>query len=41
MDKSCLMKAGIVAVGGGGFGFLMAVFMNAVEFNRDIEFRAR
>jgi import inner membrane translocase subunit TIM22 len=36
MDTNCALKALMVTVAGGGFGFLMALFMNSVEM-RDMD----
>ena len=36
METNCLLKAAMVTVGGGVMGFVMALFMNAMEF-RDVE----
>ena len=35
-DTSCMVKSGIVTVGGYAMGFVMALFMNAMEF-REID----
>ena len=37
LDTNCLLKAAMVTVGGGAMGFVMALFMNAVEF-RELEY---
>ena len=37
MDTNCAAKAAMVTVAGGGMGFLMALFMNAVEM-RDLDY---
>ncbi|CAD8112207.1 unnamed protein product [Paramecium sonneborni] len=37
MDTNCAAKAGMVTVAGGAMGFLMALFMNAVEM-RDMDY---
>jgi len=37
MDTNCFLKAVMVTVGGGAMGFVMALFMNAVEY-REIEY---
>jgi len=37
MDTNCFAKACMVTVGGGAMGFLMAMFMNAVEM-RDLDY---
>lgn len=37
MDTNCAAKAGMVTVAGGAMGFMMALFMNAVEM-RDMDY---
>lgn len=33
MDNNCIVKTIFVTLAGGGFGFVMALFMNAMEMN--------
>ena len=37
LETNCALKAAMVTVGGGAMGFVMAIFMNAVEY-RDLEY---